>query len=313
MALLTVERLHKQYATVHAVDDLSFNLDSGQIFALLGPNGAGKTSTVRMLIGLTQPDRGSICYQSRHGNEARISAAELGYLPEERGLYQDQKIIDVLVYMAQLRGISQRSAREAAQPWLKRFDLADRAKEKVSALSKGNQQKVQLIASLLHKPRLLVLDEPFSGLDPINQELVLGLLRELREQGITILLSAHQMALVERLADHILLLNKGRQVLAGDMDKLRRDAGISLCLTIAYHDKLADSSALKIAGVLDVAADGDDSFKLTLDHHADLNALLSALGSSHRIKRIHSEAVSLHDIYLRSVGHRDSALLAGVQ
>jgi ABC-2 type transport system ATP-binding protein len=266
MGLLTVEHLHKQYATVHAVNDLSFTLNQGQIFALLGPNGAGKTSTVSMLIGLTRPDRGTVRYHAVNGEHACIVAHEMGYLPEERGLYQDQKIIDVLRYLGQLRGLSGRAARSAAEHWLQRFELSERAKEKVSALSKGNQQKVQLIAALLHQPRLLVLDEPFSGLDPINQELVLNLLRELREQGITILLSAHQMALIERLADHILLMNKGRQVLAGSMEQLRRDAGISVSLTLAYADGKPDQQTLHGHGVIDVQHDGDDCYKLGSSH-----------------------------------------------
>lgn len=312
MTLLTVEKLNKQYATVQAVDDLSFQLESGQIFALLGPNGAGKTSTVRMLIGLTQPDRGSIQYFSRSKAQARISAEELGYLPEERGIYQDQKIIDVLVYMGQLRGMSNQHAREAAQSWLTRFELFDRAKEKVSALSKGNQQKVQLIAAILHRPRILVLDEPFSGLDPINQELVLSLLRELRDEGLTILLSAHQMALVERLADQILLMNKGRQVLAGNMDKLRRDSRISLSLTLAYQDQAPSVDELRIDGVVDVIPDHDGSFKLILRDGVDLNSLLSTLGRGAQLKRIHSETVALHDIYLRAVGHREALTQASV-
>ncbi len=312
MALLTVEQLHKQYATVHAVNDLSFALESGHIFALLGPNGAGKTSTVRMLIGLTKPDRGRVCYQSLAGECNHIVANEMGYLPEERGLYQDQKITDVLIYLGQLRGLTAKTARAASAQWLKRFELSDRANEKVSALSKGNQQKVQLIASLLHNPRLLVLDEPFSGLDPINQELVLKLLRELREQGITILLSAHQMALIERLADRILLLNHGRQVMAGSMEQLRRDAGLGVSLTLSYHATRPDLSTFHGQGVVDVQEDGNDSVKLILSQEADLNTLLSKLGQGQQLKRIHSEDANLHDIYLRAVGRR-SDLSAGVQ
>ncbi len=311
MALLEVEKLHKQYATVCAVDELSFALQQGEILALLGPNGAGKTSTVRMLIGLTQPDRGRIAYRASDGERASICASELGYLPEERGIYQDQKIIDVLIYMGQLRGMTRAHARDAATQWLTRFELGDRAKEKVSALSKGNQQKVQLIAALLHRPRILVLDEPFSGLDPVNQERVLSLLRELRDEGLTILLSAHQMALIERLADHILLMNKGRQVLAGNMDKLRQDSGISLSLTLAYHDAVPALETFKLDGVVDVIPDHDGSIKLILRDGVDLNALLTVLGCSAPLKRIHSETVTLHDIYLRAVGHHTPMAITG--
>lgn len=303
MSLLSVTGVHKQYATTHAVNDVNFSVEAGEIFALLGPNGAGKTSTVRMLIGLTEPDRGEIRYRSRHGDRQQISADELGYLPEERGLYQDQKIIDVLIYLAQLRGVGRAAARAAAMPWLERFGLADRAKEKVSALSKGNQQKVQLIAALQHQPRMLVLDEPFSGLDPINQEMVLDLLRELRNNGTTILLSAHQMALVERLADRILLMNRGRRVLFGSMTELRAASGLSLSLRLEYQQPAPPVESLRQAGVADVLADGEHIRQLILDQRAALNDLLRRFGEGPLLRSIHSEAIGLHEIYLRAVGN----------
>lgn len=303
MSLLSVSGVHKQYATTHAVNDVNFTVEPGEIFALLGPNGAGKTSTVRMLIGLTEPDRGEICYQSRHGARRQITPDELGYLPEERGLYQDQKIIDVLIYLAQLRGVGRAAARAAAMPWLERFGLADRAKEKVSALSKGNQQKVQLIAALQHQPRMLVLDEPFSGLDPVNQEMVLELLRELRSNGTTILLSAHQMALVERLADRILLMNRGRRVLYGSMPELRAASGLSLSLRLEYADTAPSPDSLRQAGIADVIADGEFSRQLILNQDAALNELLRRLGDGARLRSVHSEAIGLHEIYLRAVGN----------
>ena len=303
MSLLSVTGVHKQYATTHAVNDVNFDVKAGEIFALLGPNGAGKTSTVRMLIGLTEPDRGEIRYQSADGERDRISATELGYLPEERGLYQDQKILDVLIYLAQLRGVRRRDARAAALPWLERFGLADRQKEKVSALSKGNQQKIQLIAALQHRPRIVVLDEPFSGLDPVNQEMVLELLRELRSQGTTILLSAHQMALVERLADRILLMNRGRRVLFGSMAELRASSGLSLSLRLEYAGTAPTLDALRQPGVADVIADGEQRRQLILRHDAELNPLLRELGNGAALRSIHSEAIGLHEIYLRAVGN----------
>ncbi|NQD37269.1 ATP-binding cassette domain-containing protein [Permianibacter sp. IMCC34836] len=303
MPLLSVSGVHKQYATTHAVNDINFSVEPGEIFALLGPNGAGKTSTVRMLIGLTEPDRGQIAYQSKRGELAQIPAEELGYLPEERGLYQDQKIIDVLIYLAQLRGVRRSDARAAALPWLERFGLADRAKEKVSALSKGNQQKVQLIAALQHQPRMLVLDEPFSGLDPVNQEMVLELLRELRSQGTTILLSAHQMALVERLADRILLMNRGRRVLFGSMSELRAASGLALSLRLEYSGPAPTIESLRQTGVVDVQADGENNRQLILASDAALNDLLRRLGEGPTLRSVHSEAIGLHDIYLRAVGN----------
>ncbi len=299
--LLSVEHIHKRYLTTHAVNDVSFHVGSDEIVALLGPNGAGKTSTVRMLIGLTEPDEGRITYHSLQGAQSRIVAGEMGYLPEERGLYPDQKILDVLVYFGELRGLRRKAARDAAGHWLERFQLADRSKEKVSALSKGNQQKVQLIAALLHKPRMVVLDEPFSGLDPVNQEMVLDLLRELRKEGLTILLSAHQMALIERLADRILLMNRGRCVLAGRMDELRRASGLSLTLTLEYVDAAPPAQALLFDGVADVHSPAEKTRRLLLRQDLPLNALLQQLGNGPAIHNIHSEATGLHEIYLRTV------------
>lgn len=308
--LLEANQLVKQYATVRAVDGLSLTLAPGRITALLGPNGAGKTSTVRMLIGLTRPDSGTITYHSRDGARSHVAAEELGYLPEERGLYVDQPALAQVLYFARLRGMSQTDARAAADRWLERFDLTGRAKEKVSALSKGNQQKIQLISALIHRPRCLILDEPFSGFDPINQELTLNLLRELRDEGVAILLSAHQMALVERLADSILLMNRGRPVLAGTMPELRQQAGLSQKLTLALNAPGDTARFQTLPGVAAVERLADDQVALLLGEGADLNALLAAIGGGAKLASIQSEAIGLHEIYLRAVGGVTAAPVA---
>jgi ABC-2 type transport system ATP-binding protein len=185
---------------------------------------------------------------------------------------------------------------------LERFGLADRAKEKVSALSKGNQQKVQLITALIHRPRCLILDEPFSGFDPINQELTLDLLRELRADGVGILLSAHQMQLVERLADRIVLMNRGRQVMAGTLDELRREAGLSQRLTLAFDGPVTEAAFASLPGVAAIERLAADRVALLLGEAADLNALLVGIGRGARLVSIGSESIGLHEIYLRAVG-----------
>ncbi len=300
--VLITNSLVKQYATVRAVDGVGFAIRRGEIFALLGPNGAGKTSTVRMLIGQTQPDAGEIRYLGAQGTSASVPPRELGYLPEERGLYLDQSVLRTLSYLGQLRGMAPKTAGEKAMAWLERLSLADRAKEKISALSKGNQQKVQLIAAVLHEPRFAILDEPFSGFDPINQELALNLIRELRDGGMTVLLSAHQMQLVERLADRILLLNQGRPVLSGTLAQLRRDAGLSQRLTLSF-DRDADHDTLAaIPGVVAVERLNDRQAALLLKDDANLNQVLSALGGGAMLSNVQSDAVGLHEIYLRAVG-----------
>ncbi|HEY1377255.1 MAG TPA: ATP-binding cassette domain-containing protein, partial [Gemmataceae bacterium] len=223
MAILTVRDVTKTYATVRAVDGVSFAVRPGEIFALLGPNGAGKTSLVRMLLGILDQDAGDIEYRlDADGPVVWPDPSEMGYLPEDRGLYKDIPVLRTLVYFGVLRGMRRSAARAAALDWLGRMGLADRAGVKLDALSKGNQQKVQFISAVLHRPAFAILDEPFSGLDPLNQEMFARFIRGLRDDGMTVLLSAHQMQLVEKLADRVLLMNHGRTVLAGTVDELRR-------------------------------------------------------------------------------------------
>lgn len=216
-AFLTIDRVEKRYATVQAVAGISLEVQPGEAVALLGPNGAGKTTLLRMLVGITRPDSGRILWQ---GGTASPPPSDLGYLPEDRGLYQDMPIKRTLTYFARLRGVEGAEAERRATTWLERFELGDRANEKLSALSKGNQQKVQLAASILHSPRFAILDEPFSGLDPINQELFLSIVRELRAAGTTLLFSAHQMSLVERMADRVMVLHRGKELLHGSISDL---------------------------------------------------------------------------------------------
>jgi ABC-2 type transport system ATP-binding protein len=238
---LTVQGVEKRFRGVTAVDRLSFEVRQGEIFALLGPNGAGKTTLVRMLMGLLRPDAGTIRYQVGGKLSPRPRPPLLGYLPEERGLYQELTVLRVLNFFGELRGMGRARAAGAAREWLERLGLQDRAHDRVDSLSKGNQQKVQLAAALLHRPRLALLDEPFSGLDPVNQELFLHLIRELRDEGLTVLLSAHQMSLVERLADSALLMNRGRALLQGTIEEIRQQssAGSSLRLRVRGEPDLS--------------------------------------------------------------------------
>lgn len=214
--VLTASRVSKRFGPITAVDDVSVSVGQGEIFALLGPNAAGKTTLIRMIVGLIKPDEGTI---TRAPADAR---GALGYLPEERGLYQDMPILRTLTYFARLHGMPPRQASEEALAWLDRFELGARGSEKVKALSRGNQQKVQFAAAILHRPRIAILDEPFSGLDPVNQDIFLDLIRELKNGGTTVIFSAQQMTLVERLADRVFLMSRGREILHGSIPDLRR-------------------------------------------------------------------------------------------
>jgi ABC-2 type transport system ATP-binding protein len=298
--VLTVENVTKRFATVLAVDDFSFAVGHGEILALLGPNGAGKTTLVRMLMGIIEPDSGAITY-ALDGSPAVPPRAELGFLPEERGLYQDVPILRLLSYFASLRGMKRVNAERAALGWLQRLDLADRARENVKSLSKGNQQKVQFISAVIHGPRFLVLDEPFSGLDPLNQELFLDLVRELRDGGATVVLSAHQMDLVERLADRIVLMGSGKRLEIGSVDELRQRWGVGDELVVHYAAGDPDS----LAGspwVREVAVVGDGVVRLRLERGAPLGDVLTAAVTKLDVTRVHTGEARLHEIYVGIMG-----------
>lgn len=218
--MLEVNNLVKRYGDFTAVDHLSFEVCAGEIFGLLGPNGAGKSTTIRTIMDIMKPDEGTISVLGRTPNQAR---EDVGYLPEERGLYRDQKVLDVLIYLAELKGTPRDVARERAGEWLERVELTDWAGSKVKDLSRGMQQKLQFAATLVHDPDLLIFDEPFQGLDPVNVGLLKTLIRDLAASGKAIALSAHEMSLVEALCDRILLINQGRAVLYGELDAIRRE------------------------------------------------------------------------------------------
>lgn len=302
--LVELDRLVKAYAGLVAVDDVSFSVRRGEIFALLGPNGAGKSTIVRMLIGLSLPDSGEIRWGIHGQDQRRPAASQLGYLPEERGLYPESKVHPTLMYFAKLRGLSKADGRREVGYWLERFGLSDRANDKVSVLSKGNQQKVQFAASVLHRPALAILDEPFSGFDPINQELFVEIIRELRDSGTTILLSAHQMSLVEMLADRILLLSRGKQVIAGSLDEIRSQVQETEAVgfTVAADQEVPDFAGWP--GVNHVEAFGEGRYRADLQHVEDLGPFIQRLGAEVAITDIRAERLDLHQLYLRLVSPR---------
>ena len=217
--MLKLANISKQYDGVRAVDQVSFAVQKGDIYGFLGPNGAGKTTTIRMIMGIIQPDSGSI--EISDNNMDNLGRQIIGYLPEDRGLYQKQKLGEIIVYFGLLRGLEKTEAKAKAAEWLERFGLGDQQKRKVEELSKGNQQKVQFILSLVHDPTLLILDEPFTGLDPLNQLLLKEIIQEKRKAGTTILFSTHQMEQVERLCNNICLINQGRIIVEGALESIQ--------------------------------------------------------------------------------------------
>ncbi|MFQ5878509.1 MAG: ABC transporter ATP-binding protein [Acidobacteriota bacterium] len=223
MSTLTFSRLRKSYAQIVAVDDVTFEVRSGEIFGLLGPNGAGKTSVIRILMKIIAQDGGEVLLDGRPVD--RDDLDRVGYLPEERGLYRKEKVLDVLVYFGMLKGLDRRSARARAHHWLERVGLGEAARRRVDELSKGMQQKVQIAGTLLHDPSILVMDEPFAGLDPVNTVLIKDLLRERSDAGALVVLSTHQMPMVEALCDRVAMIHRGRLVLYGGLEDIRRRHG----------------------------------------------------------------------------------------
>ena len=218
--MLILHNLKKSYEGVKAVNDVSFNVAKGDIYGFLVPNGAGKTTTIRMIMGIIHPDSGRI---DLNGNDINsLNRQNLGYLPEDRGLYQKQKLEETCRYFGLLRGLDDRQARSNSKMWLERFGLGDQGDRKIEELSKGNQQKIQFILSLLHDPELIIMDEPFTGLDPLNQLLLKEIIQEKQDEGKTIIFSTHQMEQVERLCNNICLINQGQIVVEGALEDIRK-------------------------------------------------------------------------------------------
>jgi ABC-2 type transport system ATP-binding protein len=222
MDILQVNHLVKHFATQRAVDDISFSIGEGSIFGLLGPNGAGKTTLIRMITGIFFPDSGDIEFQGLRFN-AENDMLSIGYMPEERGLYKKMKIGEQVLYLARLRGMSKSGALEAAKTWFTRLEMESWWNKKVDDLSKGMSQKLQFVTTVMHKPKLIILDEPFSGLDPVNANLIKDEIYRLAHEGATIIFSTHRMEQVEEICDRIILVNKGRKVLDGSVKQVKQD------------------------------------------------------------------------------------------
>ncbi len=305
MLNISVQQVEKSYGSVKAVQNLSFALQSGQIFALLGPNGAGKSSLIRMLVGLTRPDSGEIRVHWQQQEFSSLPEGCFGYLPEDRGLYLDKSVTDNLSYIGRLRGLAKTQLQQQLDYWLTRLDLLDKRNDKLNKLSKGNQQKVQLISCLLHQPALLILDEPFSGLDPINQEHVLTILQELRAQGTTVLLSAHQMALIERLADQMLLLNKGQVVAQGDLTQVRQQLAPQQQYELSFEQAVATAQLCRCPSISELQAVSEQQFKVVLAATADFQQLLNEVSTLAALTNISKQQASLHELYLNAVAQHN--------
>jgi ABC-2 type transport system ATP-binding protein len=292
---LELDGVTKAFDEFVAVDKLSFNIPEGEIFGLLGPNGAGKTSTIRMMIGITVPDSGAVRVFGQP--LSRLLLDRVGYLPEERGLYKKMKIMENLVFLAQLKGIAVPEATRRAHEWLERLDLARWGNSKVEELSKGMQQKVQFIAAVIHEPDFMILDEPFSGLDPAGSLVLKDVLLDLKKQGKTILFSTHRMDTVERLCDSICLVNQGRSVLLGVLREIKASYGRS-SVQLEYEGELP---LLTDPTLVASSNDFGNYVELRLAPGADPQELLEVAMRTARIRKFELVEPSLEEIFLDTV------------
>ncbi|MDQ3323841.1 MAG: ATP-binding cassette domain-containing protein [Acidobacteriota bacterium] len=300
---LRVENVTKRYGEFTAVEDLSFDISAGKVFGFLGPNGAGKTTTIRMIVGITAPDAGKI---ELFGE--KVSSAiqdKIGYLPEERGLYKKMKIFEQLRYFAALKDIPQKTADARIDFWLERFNLQEWKKKKANDLSKGMQQKIQFISTVLHEPELLILDEPFSGLDPINVETLLEVIAELKANRKTIIFSTHLMETAEKLCDDIILMNKSRKIIGGKLRDVKASFGKNrIALRAVGGDEVLLDKTL-----IEKVVRHSDELEILLAENADAQELLQKLiQSGARVTKFELVEPSLNDIFIEKIGAGTSFL-----
>jgi ABC-2 type transport system ATP-binding protein len=298
VSVLRLDRVTKRFDDFVAVDDLSFSVPEGRIFGFLGPNGAGKTTSLRMVLDILHPDTGTIEVLGRPPGREPLTG--VGFLPEERGLYRGMTVLDTVIYFGRLKGMSAAAARTAAVRLIDRFGLGQAAGRRIDELSKGMAQKVQLATALVNAPRLVLLDEPFSGLDPVNQSMLEDLVRELARNGSTIVFSTHVMQHAERLCDRLLLIVRGRKVFEGTQDEARRTIPPRLSLTASSDPQALPGVAQAARGA---SLDGWTDWDLTLFPGADPGDVLQGcFDAGVRLRRFDLHQPSLHDVFVHLVG-----------
>lgn len=297
MQAIFVEHISKSYGSFRAVSDLTFEVFGGEIFAMLGPNGAGKSTTIRMILDILKPDTGRISVLGGPLSEA--TKDRIGYLPEERGMYRNVPVLEMMVYLGTLKGMAKAEAQKRALSYLERLDLADSAKKKVSELSKGMQQKVQFAVTVLHDPDLIIIDEPFSGLDPVNTLVIKQLLIDFKQRGKAVVMSTHQMQQVEEMADRLLMINRGEQKLYGTVDDIRKQYALQAVRVEGQGDWT------KLAGVhrVETSENGKQSALLYLEDGASPDSVLAeiAVRDDMHIRAFELAVPSLNDIFVQVV------------
>jgi ABC-2 type transport system ATP-binding protein len=297
MNILEVKNLKKYYATQKAVDDISFTLAPGSIFGLLGPNGAGKTTLIRMITGIFYPDEGEILFEGKPFN-VTDHVINIGYMPEERGLYKKMKIGEQAVYLAQLKGLSKSDAMRKVKEWFVRFQMESWWNKKVEDLSKGMGQKLQFVTTVLHEPKLIILDEPFSGLDPVNSNLIKDQIYQLAKNGSSIIFSTHRMEQVEEICDHIILVNKGKKVVDGTVHDVKQRYKENL-----YSISIDKLPAITESPIFEVIGRKDENTLIVKiqDGYASNDVLRHFIEGQANVNSFHEILPSLNDIFIKLV------------
>ncbi len=299
MNALEIEGISKRFGDFHAVKKLSFMIPSGTIYGLLGPNGAGKTTTIRMVMNIIIPDEGSIKILNRRMDEEMKE--RVGYLPEDRGLYPKMKVGELLVFLAEIKGLRGSDARKEIDFWLERFDLLDWKSKKVEELSRGMQQKLQFIVTVIHEPELIILDEPFSGLDPVNTKLFKDIMLEMKKKGRTIVFSTHRMEQVEMICDNICLINKAERVLEGNLSHIKKQYGKNT--VILDYDGEADF--IKNIPEIEKIDDYGKFMEIKLKETSSPQDLLPKLVGKFSINKYEVKEPTLNAIFIEKVGGKE--------
>ncbi|MEP7168697.1 MAG: ATP-binding cassette domain-containing protein [Bacteroidota bacterium] len=308
MNILNIQHVTKTYAAHTALDDVSFDVPSGSVFGLLGPNGAGKTSLIRIINQITGPDAGSVLFNGDKLNKDHVQ--QIGYLPEERGLYRKMEVGEQCLYLAQLKGMSRNDAMKKLKVWFEKFEIKAWWKKKIDELSKGMQQKVQFIVTVLHEPKLLILDEPFTGFDPINANLIKDELLKMKANGTTIVLSTHRMESVEELCSHISLINKSKKILDGSVKEVRKKfkSNIYEVRYIGHPISLANGLWGGFE-LLDSHAEDDNNYaRIKIPDDKQTNHLLQSLTSEVQVIGFNELTPSMNDIFIKIVSDQSPSL-----
>ncbi len=301
MDAVCLEKVTKRYDSFDAVSSLTMNIKEGAVFGLLGPNGAGKTTTIRMIVRILIPDEGSVRVLGQPLSDRTQDL--IGYLPEERGLYRQMRVLELLRFLGALKGLPEQESEHRARVWLERLGLSARLNDEINNLSRGMQQKVQFIAAILHKPTLVILDEPFTGLDPVNAAVIKDVMLELRSQGATIILSTHRMDQVEQMCDSICLMNKGQKLLDGDLKAIKKSYGNNT----VRMEFVGDPAFMQLPDVVERINSYGEMVDITLRQGADAQQILrSAVGRGVQVRRFELMEPPLNDIFIQKVSERNA-------